>query len=178
MVRAKLPWVFCWQVFKKYNVNPDWVPWIQSFIESRQLDVNPFIFYNGILFKRHDMNWHELFAATCDDEFWLELSNVSRARLSLHLSLSHGRTRRCTKNAPASEVLQCNFVPSDVHKMEYKHHRQGCRADTLSRCLWLYNQDSSAYHSALLHIHLQRLWPALGPNVLPSYIAAKNVSAL
>ena len=28
-----------------------------------------------------------------------------------------------TKNAPASEVMQCNFLPSDVHPMEFKHHR-------------------------------------------------------
>jgi len=35
-------------------------------------------------------------------------------------------------NAPASEVLECSFVPSDVHKMEYKHHRPKCP----SKAVW------------------------------------------
>lgn len=59
--------------------------------------------YKGILFKRHDMNL-----------IWSAWSHLWVMGPLL-----------CTKNAPASEVLECNFVPSDVHKMEYKHHRPG-----------------------------------------------------
>lgn len=35
-------------------------------------------------------------------------------------------------NAPASEVMQCNFLPSDVHAMEFKHHRPKCP----SKAVW------------------------------------------
>lgn len=96
--------------------------------------------YKGILFKRHDMNWHELPEATCE---------------------SWPPTRLCTKNAPASEVLECNFVPSDVHKMEYKHHRPGCGgcgADTFeqmhSGCTI---KIHFAYHCAMPHIYLPEI---------------------
>lgn len=37
-------------------------------------------------------------------------------------------------NAPASEVLKCGFVPSDVHKMEFKHPRPKCPAESV----WLH----------------------------------------